>query len=106
MKTALTRLAVVLLAAGGMACSGTAHADDRYGPHQWCPGESMDWPSGPWNSVDWDMNVCHTWYVVGYGLGNVPQRSGVPSYIWDGEGAPAPPSCAVPDVPPCGMSVP
>ena len=98
-----------LLLTGGLglaglgAGAGTAHADENYGPHQWCPGQSMDWPSGPWNQVDWDMDVCHTWYVVGTGRGNVPERSGGPSNIWDGDNPPLPPLCAVPDVPPCMM---
>jgi len=86
MKISIGGLATTLLVSGcfGLAGlelgAGTAHADDRYGPHQWCPGQSMEWPTGPWNQVDWDMNVCHTWYVVGIGQGNVPERSGGPSY--------------------------
>lgn len=110
MKIGLARLATTLLVSGGLAGlglgAGTALADDRYGPHQWCPGQSMEWPSGPWNQVDWDMEVCHTWYVVGIGQGNVPEHSGGPSNIWEGDTPPPPPSCAVPDVPPCMMPLP
>jgi hypothetical protein len=108
MKVGIAGLATTLLVSGSLGLAGlglgvgTAQADDNYGPHQWCPGQSMDWPTGPWNRVDWDMNVCHTWYVVGLGQGNVPERSGGPSNIWDGDGQ-LPPSCAVPEIPPCGM---
>jgi hypothetical protein len=112
MKMGIARLATTLMVCGGLGLAGlgpgaaSAHADDRYGPHQWCPGQSMDWPSGPWDRVDWDMDVCHTWYVVGIGQGNVPERFGGPSNIWDGDNPPPPPSCAVPDVPPCVMFIP
>lgn len=112
MKIGIARLAISLLVSGGLGLAGlgpgegTANADDRYGPHEWCPGQSMEWPTGPWGQVDWDMNVCHTWYVVGIGQGNVPERSGGPSNIWDGDGPPPPPSCAVPDIPPCVMAPP
>jgi hypothetical protein len=40
---------------------GIAHADG--GPYTWCPGQSMEDPSGPnryGNQYVWDMNVCHT----------------------------------------------
>jgi hypothetical protein len=57
----------------------------------------MAWPTGPWNQAIWDMNVCHTWYAVGYGKGNVPMKGGVPSSVWDGDNPPPPnPPPAVP----------
>lgn len=76
------------VAVAGMAlAAGTAHAD-WYGPHQWCPGQSMNLPTGPGKDWVWDMNVCHTWYSVGYAQGNVPSSYGAPSYIWDGDNPP------------------
>ena len=60
--------------------AGTAHA--TAGPFTWCPGQSMNYPPGPDTSFGvnpvltdhyvWDMNVCHTWYRVETGWGNVP----------------------------------
>ncbi|WP_319430164.1 hypothetical protein [Mycobacterium sp. RTGN5] len=80
--------------AAGLALGpGTAHATS--GPFNWCPGQSMEWPSGPNQSFvyAWDMNTCHTWYRVGYGYGNVPRLvegastlSG--SGIWNGDNPP------------------
>ncbi len=66
--------------------TGTAQADE--GRHVWCPGQSMEWPTGPWNRAIWDMNVCHTWYAVDYGMGNTIDRFGSPSNIWEGENPP------------------
>ena len=95
----LAGLATTLLVSGGSVVSAaSARADDRYGPHQWCPGQSMDWPAGPWDEVDWDMSVCHTWYVAGMGHGNVPERSGAQQHLGRRR-PPPPPSCAVTDIP-------
>jgi hypothetical protein len=82
--------------------TGTAHA--TAGPFNWCPGQSMDWPSGPDMSFGvkpkltdrhvWDMNVCHTWYRVETGWGNVPwiqpngQQTLSHSDVWDGDNPP------------------
>jgi hypothetical protein len=108
---ALTRVARAvggLLISGGVAASGVAlssgiaHANE--GPSTWCPGQSMDRPSGP-NSPEtpvlsgttysWDMSVCHTWYKVTWGYGNVPMLvDGKPtlsgSSTWDGDNPPGP----------------
>ena len=77
--------------------AGIAHATK--GPFTWCPGQSMDWPSGPNSSRSiaepyvWDMKVCHTWYVVADGWGNVPhieagQQTLHDSNVWDGDNPP------------------
>ncbi|KAA1246992.1 hypothetical protein F0Q45_22850 [Mycobacterium simiae] len=74
----LKRMIAGTLLCGGVAVAGSGLAPDaanaqagRYGPfpaaprgpYQWCPG---DWlPPG---GVNWDMNVCHTWYWVDYGF--------------------------------------
>jgi hypothetical protein len=73
----LKRIIAGALLSGGVAvaglgvAAGTAQALPD-GPHQWCPGQSMQaGEGGPGGTVVWDMNVCHTWYYVGYGQGNV-----------------------------------
>jgi hypothetical protein len=93
------------VAALGFVGLGTAHADGNDGPHRWCPGQSMEYPTGPFNAVVWDMNVCHTWTIVGYQNGNLPLKyNGTPSNIWEGDNPPAwapPPPC-----PPIGFMCP
>jgi hypothetical protein len=84
--------------------SAQADPDPNYGPHQWCPGQSMEWPTGPWNQVIWDMGRCHTWYVVGYGKGNVPERTGSPSDIYEGPNPP--PNNAIRHCPPIAFMCP
>lgn len=87
-----------LTAAGVGVSPGIAHANG--GPYTWCPGQSMDDPTGPnrfGTLYVWDMNVCHTWYRVSYGYGNVikgfdaepqlpPSLSG--SSVWEGDNPP------------------
>jgi hypothetical protein len=84
-------LATTALVSGGVAAvlgAGTAQADDGgWGPpHRWCPGQSL-WITGNHvnNPVIWDNNVCHTYYIVYSGLGNVAQN------IWDGPNPPPKP---------------
>jgi hypothetical protein len=100
-----TRAVIAVLLSGGIAVAGvgpsagTAHATK--GPFTWCPGQSMQWPSGPDDPRNvaigeryvWDMHACHTWYVVGDGWGNVPHiEAGQPtlhdSNVWDGDNPP------------------
>lgn len=38
-------------------------------PNTWCPGRMG--PMG-FTNLGWDPNVCHTWYTVPFGMGNVP----------------------------------
>ncbi|WP_231639840.1 hypothetical protein [Mycobacterium sp. Marseille-P9652] len=63
--------------------AGTARATG--GPFQWCPGQPLPRQTSP---IVWDMNVCHTWYAVAYGEGNVPRSDGGPSSIWEGPDPP------------------
>jgi hypothetical protein len=84
----------MLLAAGTGLGAGTAQAQG-YGPHQWCPGEPMTYPSGPGPYYSWDWNICHTYYWVN-GKGNVPYHGKFPSDLWDGPNPPPPrdnPTC-------------
>ena len=96
------------LLSGGIAVAGlglgAGAAQATTGPFTWCPGQAMDWPSGPNMSYGvkpkltdryvWDMNVCHTWYKVPDGWGNVPwiapngQNTLTSSYVWDGDNPP------------------
>lgn len=56
-------VAVAALALG----TGTAQADPFAAqPHSWCPGKAL-----PFNNIQWNMGVCHTWYTVPFGQGNV-----------------------------------
>lgn len=96
----LTRMIAGALLAGGVAvagvglAAGTAQADDWYGPHQWCPGQTMNGPTGPGPTVVWDMSVCHTWYHTAYGQGNVANNYGGPPgtpNVWDGDNPPPSP---------------
>jgi len=67
-------LTSVSLAAAGLGlATGTALAEQP-GEHTWCPGMSMLRPQGPGPSYRWDMNVCHTWFLVDPGVGNVPHE--------------------------------
>ncbi|WP_081809233.1 hypothetical protein [Mycobacterium sp. URHB0044] len=99
----ITKIVAGAVLSGGVAIAGMsvapAIANATEGPFTWCPGQSMDWPSGPnrWaDNYSWDMNVCHTWYQVAYGYGNVPARhdDGTTdvrgSSAWDGANPPGP----------------
>jgi hypothetical protein len=107
MKRLIAGLATTAAVSGGLGLAGlglagTAQADPAadwgYGPHQWCPGQSMQLPQGPGDQYSWGMHVCHTWYRVHYGDGNVRDRYGTPSDAWDGPNPPPPPP-AVPAPP-------
>ena len=57
-----------------------------YGPNEWCPGDSLfhltqNHVADP---INWDMNVCHTYYYVPSGKGNVGYS------IWEGPNPPGP----------------
>jgi hypothetical protein len=106
-RTLARVVAGMLLTTGATAAClglgpGIASAAD--GPFTWCPGQSMDKPSGP-NSPEtpmlsgieysWDMNVCHTWYKVDYGYGNVPILFNGKTFlngssVWEGDNPPGP----------------
>ena len=90
----LKKTAAAALLLGGLVATGpefsvaTAHADDSFGPHHWCPGQRRDPPTGP-GSVVWDWNVCHTFYFTNYGMGNVvTSYDGNIAPVWDGDNPP------------------
>jgi hypothetical protein len=66
------------------------------GPYQWCPGQ-------PTRNLDWDRSVCHTYWIVQHGQGNVGGTpivaDGTPlANIWEGDNPPA--SAPPPNLPP------
>jgi hypothetical protein len=68
-------------------CSPAAMVNNVcYGPNRGCPGDSLFQltQNHITNPINWDMNVCHTYYYVPYGQGNVGQD------IWEGANPPPP----------------
>ena len=69
-----------------------------YGLNQWCPGDSLFrlTQNHVANPINWDMRVCHTYYYVPWGRGNVGQD------IWEGPNPPGPQTLiqAPPGLPP------
>ena len=83
------------VAAAGLSMGfGTASAQPGY---TWCPGQEL-----PSHGVRWDMNVCHTFYSVPFGTGNVPMvdvdGNALDSYMW--ADSPPPPPGPPPPLPP------
>lgn len=65
-KTAVAVLFAGIAVSGGLA-AGAAQADPNQAVgYQWCPGQAV-----PLSEIRWDMNVCHTYYIVPSGTGNV-----------------------------------
>jgi hypothetical protein len=112
MPRQIVRVATTALVAGGLGVAGlgltvgtaAAHPgpvplnawpgcpeDHPQGPCRWCPGQPLP-PTGNHvtNPVIWDNNICHTYYYVYFGQGNVAQN------IWDGDNPPPPPPPAPP----------
>jgi hypothetical protein len=102
-------LATTLLVSGGLGVAGLgeciAHAEDWcsppamvngvwYGPNRWCPGDSLFHltQNHVTNPINWDMKVCHTYYNVPWGQGNIGQN------IWEGAN-PLPPETLPPPHP-------
>ena len=54
------------IAAAGLAPGGAQADPFSPQPHSWCPGQGL-----PYHGIGWDMGVCHTWYIVPMGQGNV-----------------------------------
>jgi hypothetical protein len=111
MKREIAGLATTLLVSGALGLAGlgpgtgTARATCSpgaavvngkcYGPNHWCPGQSLYVSQGgPNRDVNWDMNVCHTWYWVADGEGNVSPQ------VWDGDNPPPPAAPPAPAPPP------
>jgi hypothetical protein len=94
MNRAIVGLAAAAMVAAGLGLGGgVAQADDGgWGPpHHWCPGEEPVPTTGNprIDPLEWDWNVCHTYYHVWPGMGNVS------NLIWDGENPPPRPGAPV-----------
>ncbi len=102
----LSRLATLNVACGVLAAAGltlgaqAAQANpNQQPPNNWCPGQAL-----PFHNIQWDMNVCHTWYYVPPGTGNVrmvdvagnPLGSFISADIAAPVYAPAPPPAPLP----------
>ncbi|MEV3900998.1 hypothetical protein AB0K11_01620 [Mycobacterium sp. NPDC050551] len=74
------------IAAAGLGLgAGFAAAENPTGT--WCPGQPV--PLGPLADFGWDDNVCHDYWYVPFGEGNVPITNiptgePVKSHIWIG----------------------
>ena len=94
----VNRMIASALLSGGVTAAflglapGTAQAawpgcpnDHPMGPCHWCPGDP---PVRTGNMVNdpvvWDTSICHTYYRVDMGQGNVAKE------IWDGDNPPGP----------------
>jgi hypothetical protein len=103
MKQRLPGLAITALMVGGLGVTGlgtgagTAHAEHWceppamvngvcWGPNQWCPGDSILrlTQNHVYDPVTWDMNICHTYYLVPHGEGNAT------STVFEGPNPPGP----------------
>ena len=88
----VSRFATTVLVSVGLCLAvlglgaGTAQAAPPSGPYTWCPGDDpRGGPGGPFVSPgppNWDWSVCHTYYTVNWGQGNVSLT------IWDGDNPP------------------
>lgn len=94
------RTAATALLAGAGALAGlvftpaTANAEPgrATGPITWCPGQYQGFAGGT-GRPNWDWNVCHTYWWVSSGSGNVAKN------VWEGELPP-------PDIPLANLSRP
>jgi hypothetical protein len=100
MKRIIAGLATALFVCGGLGLAGLgagiAYADPQYqnppGPFHWCPGQPL--PAEAHGTVNWDMAICHDYYLVVIGHGNA---GGLYNNIWDGPNPPhAPMPCGFP----------
>jgi hypothetical protein len=91
------RISILGVAAVAMTCAGlgstglgagVAQADDNgWGPPKhWCPGEAAPMTGNHvTDPLNWDWNICHTYYILYPGMGNVSHM------FWDGDNPPPKP---------------
>lgn len=94
-RTLIAGLVTASMITGGIGPTAATARADNQGPFQWCPGQSMAFPPGPGRDMVWDMNICHTFYFVDFGKGNVPRNiPGPPEpWVWDGDNPPPSDRC-------------
>ncbi|MGK2867097.1 MAG: hypothetical protein ACSLFA_10745 [Mycobacterium sp.] len=77
--------AAAVAAAVGVAGLGIGAGIAQAGPNtapvtQWCPGQAL-----PFQEIRWDMSVCHAYFTVPFGQGNVsmvyPDGTAADSFI-------------------------
>jgi hypothetical protein len=99
----ISRVATTIAVSGGVALAvlglgaGTAQAEPYNGPiFTWCPGQAL-----PERFIRWDMGVCHTYFNVKLGTGNVRMvgLNGDPMDSWLSADVP-PPEVTPPPPPP------
>jgi hypothetical protein len=92
MKRLISGAATAVLLSGGLwltdlhsASLVPAGADPGFvepiGPYHWCPG-------GPPLDVNWNQNICHDYWRVGTGAGNVGGPGDLHDNMWDGPNPP------------------
>jgi hypothetical protein len=97
----MSRLTTAVVVSGGLGLAGlglgAGIAPAQPAGYTWCPGQPL-----PSQGLGWDMHVCHTFYTVPFGTGNVPMVdvNGNPldSYMW--ADSPPPPLGPPPPLPP------
>lgn len=97
----VSRFATAAVISGGLGLAGlglgVGAAPAQPGGYTWCPGQAL-----PSQGLRWDMNVCHTFYTVPFGTGNVPMfdvdGNPLDSYMW--ADSPPPPPGPPPPLPP------
>ena len=104
--TRISRYAALALAAGA-AVAGIGAGIGQAQPFtpqgtRWCPDEAL-----PFSNIQWDMSVCHTWYIVPFGQGNVQmvdlKGNPLESFIYAGDTPPVlTPVAPAPSGPPPG----
>jgi hypothetical protein len=88
-KRVIVGLATTVLVSGGLGLAGlgagTAYAEpgfiDPVGPYHWCPG-------GKPLDVNWDQSICHTYWHVATGAGNVGGPGDSHNNLWEGPNPP------------------
>lgn len=76
----------VAMAGLGLSTGTAAAGTPPGGPYTWCPGDPpVETGNKKYNPVIWDTNICHSYFFVYHGQGNVAQN------IWDGPNPPGPP---------------
>jgi hypothetical protein len=83
MRRPIVGLATNVLVSVGLGLgAGTSHADPGYlGPYNWCPG-------GKPLDVNWDQSICHTYWRVANGAGNVGGPGDSHNNLWEGPNPP------------------
>ena len=99
----LSRLATTVVVSGAVAAAGLALGPGMAAATPatgttWCPGQAL-----PESMIRWDMSVCHTWYFVPIGTGNVQMVGLDGSEVGSWMSADIPPPVFAPAPPPAPL---